>query len=89
MRFAKSLHISKVKVPFPHALSVVVKESPGGSLQLFSQGTADLVLDCCDDYWNGRDLRPLTKEDRKRAQDFYQRNALTGNFNCLVILVFF
>lgn len=78
MKFAKNLHISKVKVPFPHSLSVVVKEAPGGSLQLLTQGTADLVLDCCDDYWNGKDLRPLTKEDRKRILDFYQRNALTA-----------
>lgn len=78
MRFAKSLHISKVKVPFPHALSVVVRETPGGSLQLFSQGTADLILDCCDDYWNGKDLRPLMKEDRKRALV-----SVTNKFNSL------
>lgn len=78
MRLAKSLHITKVKVPFPHSMSVVVKESPSGSLQLLTQGTADLVLDYCDDYWNGKDLRPLSKEERKRAIDFYQRNALTA-----------
>uniref|UniRef100_A0A336MG02 CSON001119 protein n=1 Tax=Culicoides sonorensis TaxID=179676 RepID=A0A336MG02_CULSO len=78
MRLAKSLHITKVKVPFPHSMSVVVKESPSGSLQLLTQGTADIVLDCCDDYWNGKDLKPLSREDRKRALDFYQRNALTA-----------
>ena len=32
----------------------------------------------CDDFWSGKDLRPLTTEERKRAQDFYQRNALTA-----------
>lgn len=78
MRLAKSLHISKVKVPFPHSLSVVVREAPSGSLQLLTQGTADLVLDYCDDYWNGKDLKPLSKEDRKHALDFYHRNALTA-----------
>jgi magnesium-transporting ATPase (P-type) len=56
-------------------LSVIVKENQGG-LQLLSQGTADLILDCCDDFWSGKDLRPLKEEERKRAQDFYQRNAL-------------
>jgi hypothetical protein len=55
-----------------------MKESHSGSLQLMTQGTADLVLDCCDDYWNGKDLKPLRSEERKRAQDFYQRNALTA-----------
>ena len=76
IRFTKSLHLaSKIKVPFPHSLSVVVRESQGG-LQLLTQGTADIILDCCDDFWSGKDLRPLKEEERKRAQDFYQRNAL-------------
>ncbi|KAG5667696.1 hypothetical protein PVAND_015667 [Polypedilum vanderplanki] len=78
-RFAKSLHLaSKIKIPFPHSLSVVIKQIHGGSLQLLSQGTADIILDFCDDFWNGKDLRPLREEERKRAQDFYQRNALTA-----------
>lgn len=79
IRFARQLHLaSKVKVPFPHCLSVVMRETPGNSLQLLTQGTADIVLDCCDDYWDGRDLRPLSAQERKRAQDFYQRSALTA-----------
>lgn len=41
-----------------------------------TQGTADIILDSCDDFWSGKDLRPLKEDERKRAQDFYQRNAL-------------
>lgn len=52
-----------------------MKEFQGG-LQLLTQGTADIILDCCDDFWSGKDLRPLKEDERKRAQDFYQRNAL-------------
>ncbi|KAJ6638088.1 Transmembrane protein [Pseudolycoriella hygida] len=79
IRFARQLQIaSKVKVPFPHCLSVVMRESHSQSLQLMTQGTADIVLDCCDDFWDGSDLRPLTAQERKRAQDFYQRSALTA-----------
>ncbi|XP_065080597.1 transmembrane protein 94 isoform X2 [Ochlerotatus camptorhynchus] len=79
IKFARSLQLAaKVKVPFPHSLSVVMRENPGGSLQLLTQGTADIVLDSCDDYWNGQDLHPLTEKERKRAQDFYQRSALTA-----------
>lgn len=60
-------------------MSVVMKEAAnGGSLQLLTQGTADIILDCCDDFWDGQDLKPLRAQDRKRAQDFYQRNALTA-----------
>ncbi|XP_058988046.1 transmembrane protein 94-like isoform X1 [Musca domestica] len=79
IRFARQLQLSsKVKVPFPHSLSVVMRENPGGYLSLFTQGTADIILDCCDDFWDGIDLRPLSPQDRKRALDFYQRSALTA-----------
>ncbi|XP_055549680.1 transmembrane protein 94 isoform X2 [Wyeomyia smithii] len=79
IKFARALQLAaKVKVPFPHSLSVVMRETPGGSLQLLTQGTADIVLDSCDDYWDGHDLHPLTEKERKRAQDFYQRSALTA-----------
>ncbi|XP_055389798.1 transmembrane protein 94 isoform X2 [Condylostylus longicornis] len=79
IKFARHLQLSsKVKVPFPHSLSVVLRESPGNCLSLFTQGTADIVLDCCDDFWDGKDLRPLGPQERKRAQDFYQRSALTA-----------
>lgn len=55
-----------------------MRETHSGSLQLLTQGTADIVLDCCDDYWDGKDLKTLTLQERKRAQDFYQRSALTA-----------
>uniref|UniRef100_A0A1I8Q6P6 Transmembrane protein 94 n=1 Tax=Stomoxys calcitrans TaxID=35570 RepID=A0A1I8Q6P6_STOCA len=79
IRFARQLQLcSKVKVPFPHSLSVVMRENPGGYLSLFTQGTADIILDYCDDFWDGVDLRPLSPQDRKKALDFYQRSALTA-----------
>lgn len=69
IRFARQLRLaSKVKVPFPHCLSVVLRELQSNSLQMLTQGTADIVLDCCDDFWDGRDLRPLGPSERKRAQ---------------------
>ncbi|KAH9383847.1 hypothetical protein HPB48_025617 [Haemaphysalis longicornis] len=49
-----------------------------GTLQMFTQGTADLVLDMCSEYWDGRDLCPLSDSDRKRILDFYQRSSLTS-----------
>lgn len=55
-----------------------MRETHDGSLQLLTQGTADIVLDCCEDFWNGKDLVELSAQERKRAQDFYQRSALTA-----------
>ncbi|XP_017785001.1 PREDICTED: transmembrane protein 94 isoform X2 [Nicrophorus vespilloides] len=78
-KYARSLSMStKLKFPFPHMFAVVVKELSSGSMQLLSQGTADIVLDSCVDYWDGYDLCPLTPADRKKVQDFYQRSSLTA-----------
>lgn len=56
------------QVPFPHCLSVVIRDLQSNSLQMLTQGTADIVLDCCDDFWDGKDLKPLGVQERKRAQ---------------------
>ncbi|KAG7303011.1 Transmembrane protein 94 [Plutella xylostella] len=37
-----------------------------------------MILDSCVDYWDGRDLTPLSAADRKKIIDFYQRNSLTA-----------
>jgi hypothetical protein len=78
-KYARSLQLStKLKFPFPHMFAVVVKELSSGSMQLLSEGTADIIVDSCVDYWDGRDLCPLTSSDRKKIQDFYQRSSLTA-----------
>ncbi|KAL6424024.1 hypothetical protein ACFW04_009732 [Cataglyphis niger] len=79
IKFARSLSIAtKLKFPFPHMVAVVVKERSGGGLQLLTQGTADIILDSCIEYWDGHDLCPLSASDRKKVQDFYQRTSLTS-----------
>ncbi|XP_022917175.2 transmembrane protein 94 isoform X1 [Onthophagus taurus] len=78
-KYARSLSMStKLKFPFPHMFAVAVKELSSGSVQLLSQGTADIILDSCVDFWDGYDLCPLTPADRKKIQDFYQRSSLTA-----------
>jgi len=65
IKFARSLSIAtKLKFPFPHMVAVVVKECTGGGLQLLTQGTADIILDSCIEYWDGHDLCPLSASDR-------------------------
>ncbi|XP_044020998.1 transmembrane protein 94 isoform X3 [Aphidius gifuensis] len=79
IKFARSLSIAtKLKFPFPHMMAVVVKERAGAGLQLLTQGTADVILDSCIEFWDGHDLCPLTPADRKKVQDFYQRSSLTA-----------
>ncbi|XP_011308488.1 uncharacterized protein KIAA0195 isoform X3 [Fopius arisanus] len=79
IKFARSLSIAtKLKFPFPHMVAVVVKEKGGGGLQLLTQGTADIILDSCIEFWDGHDLCPLSPTDRKKVLDFYQRTSLTS-----------
>ncbi|KAK9307442.1 hypothetical protein QLX08_002248 [Tetragonisca angustula] len=79
IKFARSLSIAtKLKFPFPHMVAVVVRERTGGGLQLLTQGTADIILDSCIEFWDGHDLCPLSATDRKKVQDFYQRTSLTS-----------
>ncbi|XP_045214295.2 transmembrane protein 94-like isoform X2 [Mercenaria mercenaria] len=64
------------KIPMPNMVSVVLREKISGSCQLLSQGTADIVLSCCTDFWDGQDLTPLTQTERKKILDFYHRTSI-------------
>ncbi|RWS16661.1 uncharacterized protein B4U79_14914 [Dinothrombium tinctorium] len=77
-KLAKSLNIPRLKMPFPNMNSAVIKDTFSTTYQLFSQGTGDLVLDSCTEFWNGQDLCVLTDNDRKRILDFYHRSSLTA-----------
>ncbi|XP_042882289.1 transmembrane protein 94-like isoform X5 [Penaeus japonicus] len=77
-RLAKSLMITKLKFPFPHMVSVLMRDRASRKLELMSQGTADIILDSCTDYWDGYDICPLTEKDRKKILDFYHRTSLSA-----------
>ncbi|XP_077979837.1 transmembrane protein 94-like [Glandiceps talaboti] len=69
------------KYTLPHMMSVVV----GGvntintdALQMLTEGTAEMVLDACTDFWDGADICPLTGNDRKKILDFYHRASLSA-----------
>ncbi|XP_037076312.1 transmembrane protein 94-like [Pollicipes pollicipes] len=76
-KLTRAFSFSKIRFPYPHMSSVILRELYTNSLQLVSQGTADLVLDSCSDFWDGADVIPLSEADRKRILDFYHRHSLT------------
>ena len=76
--FTRNLSLARLKFPFPHQVSVVARESSAGRLSLLSQGTADIVLDSCQDAWTGHDLAPLSAAARKKCSEFYHRASLTA-----------
>ena len=59
-------------------VSLVTRCRGTASLQLLSQGSAELVVECCQDAWTGRDLARLTPALRKKCLEFHHRAALTS-----------
>ena len=77
-KLAKSLNFSRLRMPFPNMTCAVICDSFSNTCQLLSQGTGDLILDSCAEYWNGQGLVLLTDYERKKILDFYQRSSLTS-----------
>ena len=82
--FTRNLALAKLKFPFPHMVSLVMESREDRTLQLVTQGTADIVLDSCVDAWVGHDLVPLTEDLRKKILEFYHRASLTRYRNFIM-----
>ncbi|KAJ3296230.1 hypothetical protein HK104_001843 [Borealophlyctis nickersoniae] len=63
----------------PSLFSQIFEETSSGTTQLFSEGSMEVVLECCGDYWNGGGLGDITENIEKRIYDFYQ-NAIIMDF---------
>eukprot|EP00117_Sycon_ciliatum_P026825 scpid26029/ scgid2991/ Uncharacterized protein KIAA0195; Transmembrane protein 94 len=59
---------STLTPPTQHLSSTLV--ATGNTLQLMTEGSGDLVLEACTDYFTGTDICPLNAEQRKSIQDF-------------------
>ena len=67
------------ETPVPFLTSLVVEHVPSGARQLLSQGSADLLLDVCTDFWDGSEVHPLTAVERRKIRDFFHRTSITSN----------
>ena len=62
----------------PHIISLVLKELGTSNHLLMSRGSGDMVTSCCSDFWDGKDLQPMTDLERTTIVDFYNRRSTTG-----------
>lgn len=53
--------------------SVIANFKLNNITNIYSQGSPDLILDFCTDYWNGTEVCKLNKNQRKKLLDLYQR----------------
>ena len=62
----------------PHIVSSVVKEYDSNKLLVMSRGSGDLVASCCTDFWDGKDLQPMTSLERESIVDYYNCRSLSS-----------
>ena len=62
----------------PHILSVILHEESSANCFLMSRGSGDMVASCCSEFWDGKDLQPMTDLERSTILDFFNRRSLTS-----------
>ena len=62
----------------PHLLSSVLKDKSSGHHLIMSRGSGDMVASCCSDFWDGKDLQPMTDIERSEVETFFARRHLTS-----------
>ena len=66
----------------PSAVIVLLRDRASGNYMTFTEGSLDLVLDLCNDYWDGVELKPLDEGSKKKVMDLHQ-NALVNDGQCV------
>ena len=62
-----------------YMFTALFKVAGSSSLQLVTRSHSDFALACCQDFWNGSDIIPLSLEERKRIRDFFARRSLLAH----------
>lgn len=62
----------------PHLLSSVLKNKNSPDYLVMSRGSGEMVAACCSDFWDGKDLQPMTTIERGEIEAFFARRHLTS-----------
>ena len=52
--------LQKLQIPISSLMSVIAYYKHNGIYNMYCQGTADLVIDFCTDYWDGKEIKRLS-----------------------------
>ncbi len=75
---SSAVTMSSLNAIQPHIVSLVLKPVNSSNHLLMSRGSGDMVISCCSDFWDGRDLQPMTDVERTTILEFYTRRSNTG-----------
>eukprot|EP00049_Salpingoeca_infusionum_P015229 m.292479 g.292479 ORF g.292479 m.292479 type:complete len:1756 (+) comp15841_c0_seq3:166-5433(+) len=70
---AKEL-VNSEHIPIPHLMATLVQDTLTKQKQLMTSGSCPLILRCCDTYWNGKTLQPLTESMKQRVLEFQKQH---------------
>lgn len=62
----------------PHMITLVLEDSGSSNRVLMTRGSGEMVASCCTDFWNGKDLQPLTELEHTTIMDFCNRRSIAG-----------
>jgi hypothetical protein len=61
------------QIRLSNIVSVIANFKLNDIKNIYSQGSPDLILDFCNDFWNGTEVCKFNKNQRKKLLDLYQR----------------
>ena len=67
---------SSAQIMQQHVISVVLCEDSSTNCFLMSRGSGAMIASCCSDFWDGKDLQPMTELERGTILDFFKRRNL-------------
>lgn len=70
--------LQRPQIPISNLMSVIAYYKHNGINNLYCQGTADLVIDFCAHYWDGKEIKSLTMNQRKKLIDIFQRYSVSS-----------
>ncbi|CAF0705126.1 unnamed protein product [Brachionus calyciflorus] len=78
LKIRSSCKFRPKQILLSNIFSAVAYSELNGINNIYSQGSPDLILDFCSDYWNGKEVRELNKTQRKKIVDLYQRFSVSS-----------
>ena len=85
--FRKTIHRRTIATTFmansnaivqPHIISAIMKEFESEKSFVMSRGSGDLIASCCSDFWDGKDLLPMTETERISIVEYYNFRSLSS-----------
>ncbi len=77
-RKAGALFLNSVQNVQSHMISAVLRDRDNNNHLLMSRGSGDMISLCCSDFWDGKDLQPMTEMEQSAILDFFNRRSLTS-----------